>query len=119
MGDKSYDPWSWEPDAEESRTGFQLSNSVENIWPNVVTIVLGIDLKKEMSGLLPPPPPLCLLSLCPFTTITATGRPWQPETLILSLRSSSMSSAVLKSCPSHKGKPLVYNGPWPDVRFCG
>lgn len=47
----------------------------------------------------PPPPPLWLLSLCPFTTITATGRPWQPKTLILSLRSSSPSSAVLKSLP--------------------
>lgn len=32
---------------------------------------------KKAPGLLPLPPPLCLLSLCPFTTITATGRPWQ------------------------------------------
>lgn len=63
-----------------------------------------------------PPPPL---SLCPSISVTATGRPWQPQTLMLSLRSSSPSSAVSKSCPSHKGKLLVYNRPRHDVRFCG
>lgn len=63
--------------------------------------------------------PVCLLSLCPSNTITATGRPWQPQTLMLSLRSSSPSSAVSKSRPSHKGKLLVYNRPRHDVRFCG
>lgn len=76
-------------------------------------------LKKESLACAPPPSSFGPLSLCPFTAITATGRPWQPQTLILSLRSSSLSSAVLKSYPSHKGKPLVHNGPWHDVCFCG
>ena len=58
---------------------------------------------KGKSGLLPPPTHFCLLSLCPFTTITATGRPWQPETLILSLRSSSLSSVCWNLAYPTKG----------------
>lgn len=66
-----------------------------------------------------PPAPVGLLSLRPFIAVTATGRPWQPQTLMLSLRSSSPSSAVSKSRPSHKGKLLLYNRPRHDVRSCG
>lgn len=66
-----------------------------------------------------PPAPICLLSLSASIAIPATGRPLQPQTLMLSLRSSSPSSAVSKSRPSHKGKLLVHNRLWHDVRLCG
>lgn len=51
----------------------------------------------------PTPAPVMLLSLCPLSTVTATGRPWQAQTLMLSLSAPHLRSPLCRNL-AHRTK---------------